>query len=121
MMQVQEGSFIPSKEGFNKVIKKFKENDKRNYDFLIKAGDKFKDAVYRLCRRMIEKEQFPRSFENTTLHQIYKGKGKREVLSNNRYIHSKEWLPRTAEALVVDNMKETILRGSSPYQIGGQP
>ena len=69
---------------------------------------------------MIEEEQFPRSFDNTTLHQIYKGKGKREVLSNNRYIHSKDWLPRTAEALVVDNMKDTILRGSSPYQIGGQ-
>ena len=30
MMQVQEGSFIPSKEGFTRVIKKFKENDKRN-------------------------------------------------------------------------------------------
>ena len=120
MLQVQEGSFVPSKEGFNRVVKKFKENDKRNYDFLIKTGDKFKDAVYRLCRRMIEEEQFPRSFDNTTLHQIYKGKGKREVLSNNRYIHSKDWLPRTAEALVVDNMKDTILRGSSPYQIGGQ-
>ena len=53
MMQVQEGSFIPSKEGFTRVIKKFKENDKRNYDFLIKTGSKFKEAVFRLCRRMI--------------------------------------------------------------------
>jgi hypothetical protein len=76
MLDVQEGSFIPSKEGFNRETKKFKENDKRKYDFLMKTGDNFKDAVYRLCRRMIEEEQFPRSFDNTTLHQIYKGKGK---------------------------------------------
>jgi hypothetical protein len=121
MMQVQEGSFLPSKEGFMRVIKKFKQNDKRNYDFLIKTGSKFKEAVFRLCSKMITEEQFPRSFDNTTLHQIFKGKGKREVLSNNRYIHSKDWLPRTVESMVVDNMKETILRGSSPYQIGGQP
>ena len=54
MMKVQEGSFIPSKEGFNRVIKKFMVNDKRNYDFLIKTGDTFKDDVYRLYKRMIE-------------------------------------------------------------------
>ena len=77
--------------------------------------------MFSLCKRMLEDESFPLSFDNTTLHQIYKGKGKKEALTNNRYIHSKEWLPRTVEAMVVEVMKEGILSNSSPYQIGGQP
>ena len=112
---------VPTKEVFNRVINKFKKNNKRNYDFLIRTGDGFKEAVFRLCKRMLEDEVFPASFDNTTLHQIYKGKGKREILSNSRFIHSKEWLPRTAEGMVVEVMKEVILSKSSPYQIGGQP
>ena len=53
---------------------------------------------------------------------IYKGKGGQEILSNNRFIHLKPWLPRVAESLVVgDGLKEPLITGSSIYQIGGQP
>ena len=121
MVDVGGRGFTPNKELFDKVVGKFKKNNKRNYDFLIRTGDKFKEAVFRICRRMLEDEIFPTSFDLTTLHQIYKGKGKKEVLGNSRYIHSKEWLPRLTEGMVVEVMKETILKKSSPYQIGGQP
>ena len=121
MKKCKDRGLIPSRQSFNRVIKKFKDNGKRNYDFLINSDEKFKEVVFRLCRRMLEEEEFPSSFDDTTLHQIYKGKGKKEILSNNRYIHCKEWLPRIAEGLVVDCMKDAILKGSSPYQIGGQP
>ena len=121
MQDFSDGGFVPNRELFDKVVKKFKRNNKRNYDFLIKTGDGFKEAVYRLSKRMLEEEVFPPSFEDTTLHQIYKGRGKKEVLSNSRYIHSKEWLPRLSEGMVVEAMKEVILKKSSPYQIGGQP
>ena len=33
----------------------------------------------------------------------------------------KDYLPRTCEALVVNKMKDDILKASSIYQIGGQP
>ena len=49
-----------------------------------------------------------------------KGKGSRLELGNNRYIHLKDWLPRTCDALIVDNMKPDILESSSIFQIGGQ-
>ena len=114
MHDSQESMFKPSRESFKRVLKKFKDNDKRNYDFLVKTGEKFKEGVFRLCRRMIEEEEFPCNFDNTTLHQIFKGKGKRDVLSINRFIHSKEWLPRTVEGMVVDYMKDNILKGASP-------
>jgi hypothetical protein len=38
-----------------------------------------------------------------------------------RFIHSKSYLPRTVEAVIVDAMKEDILDASSCYQIGGKP
>ena len=50
------------------------------------------------------------------------GKGRKEKLSDSRFIHSKNWFPRTAEAcLVEEGMKRQLLEGSSIYQIGGQP
>ena len=48
--------------------------------------------------------------------------GAADILKNSRFIHMKEgFLPRTCEALVVEKMKEPILKSSSKYQIGGQP
>ena len=53
---------------------------------------------------------------------IFKGgKGKKEVLSDNRFIHSKSWMPRLAEALLVEGgMKQPLVEKSTIYQIGGQ-
>ena len=68
---------------------------------------------------MITKEQFPVEFNMTTLHMIFKGgKGKKEILSDNRFIHSKTWMPRLAEALVVEEgMKKPLVENSTIYQI----
>ena len=75
-----------------------------------------------MCTIICCKEQFPNSFRETTLHMIYKGKGQREVLPNNRFIHSKFWLARTAEGCVVEEgLKGPLVKESSIYQIGGQP
>ena len=121
MLDVEGGGFIPSMNTFRKVVNKFDKSKKRNYDFLVRTGDKFKEAVFSLCRRMLMEEEFPRVFDKTTLHQIYKGKGKKEELGNSRFIHSKDWLPRLVEGIVVEEMKEDILAGASPFQIVGQP
>ena len=53
---------------------------------------------------------------------IYKGKGKREDLSKNRFIHSKSWFPRLVEGLVVEGaLKKPLVEKSSIFQIGVQP
>ena len=41
---------------FDEVLTKFKANNKRNYDFLMKASDDFKDSVFLLCKRIVESE-----------------------------------------------------------------
>ena len=58
----KEGEFRIDKVTFYKVIKKFSKSGKRNYDFLVKAGDNFKEAIYKMCERMFEEETFPKEF-----------------------------------------------------------
>ena len=41
----KEGVFRIDKVTFYKVIKNFSKSGKRNYDFLVKAGDNFKEAI----------------------------------------------------------------------------
>ena len=104
---------------FTKVLDKMRKNKKKTYDFLVKSGETFQKEIFNLCQRLISEEKFPSSFDKTTLHQIYKGKGCREILSNSRFIHSKDWLPRTCDFLVVEKIKPCIIKGTSKFQIGG--
>ena len=117
------GIFKPTKEAFDLLIHKFRKSRKQNYNFLIKASKGFQDIVFRFAQTMIEEEQFPVCFKETTLHMIFKGgKGRRHNLSANRFIHSKFWFPRLVEGLVVlEGLKKPLVNGSSMYQIGGQP
>ena len=117
-----EGEFEATKEVFDFNVNKFKKAGKKNYDLLTKSGQKFQDAVYNLCQKMFRFETFPETFTETTLHMIWKAKGRQTNLDSNRFIHCKPWLPRAAESLIVEGgLKEPLLQGSSIYQIGGQP
>ena len=119
-----DGNFAPNQETFDFLISKFKNSRKPNYHFLVRASPSFQNTVFEFCKIMIEQEEFPISFQETTLHMIFKGgkKGKRENLSDNRFIHSKTWWPRTVEGLtVLGGLKEPLISNSSIYQIGGQP
>ena len=116
------GTFEINKEIFEKVLAKFKGSIKRNYDVIVRADKMFQEKVYELCQIMIQKDEIPSEFRKTTLHMIYKGKGKREDLSKNRFIHSKSWFPRLVEGLVVEGaLKKPLVEKSSIFQIGGQP
>ena len=99
---LSSSTFGPSPATFEKLIKKFKKSRKRTYDFLTKADKKIQTSMYKFCSKMFQEEKFPNKFEETVLHMIYKGKGSREILSNSRFIHCKEWLARTAEGLIVE-------------------
>ena len=64
-----------------------------------------------------QKEELHQCFKETTLHMILKGgKGKKHILSDNRFVHSKFWFPRTVEGLVViGGLKEHLIGRSSIY------
>ena len=117
---VGEG-FKASKDVYDQVLAKFKSNNKRSYDFLIRASEEYKDSIFLLCKRIIESESIPDKFRESTLHQIWKRKPgtRKEDLDANRYIHCKDWLPRTVEAMVVKEMEPAIAAATSRFQIGG--
>ena len=102
-----EEGFEVEKSDFNNVVKKFESKSTKSYDFLLKAGDKYKDVMYKLCKKIVEREEFPLSFRKTVLYMIWKQKGPVDILKNSRLIHMKEgFLLRTCEALVVGIMKK---------------
>ena len=114
-------SFELKDDDFEKVIEKFKSKPTKTYAFWLKAGEKYQAAIFKLCKVMVEDEQFPSSFRKTVLYMIWKQKGAMDILSNNRFLHMKEVLARTVDALVVDQMKETLIKSATIYQIGGLP
>ena len=63
-----------SMEDFICTLDKFRKKDTNTYDFLIYAGDRYKNAVFQLCKRILLKEEIPTDFNNTTLQMLYKGK-----------------------------------------------
>ena len=56
---------------------------------LNKAGNRYKDAIFKYMKRIIDEEDVPFQFSETTLIAIWKGKGSPLDLNMNRYIHEK--------------------------------
>ena len=73
-MELTKGNFGVNKEHSEKVTGKFKKGNKRNYDFLVKSGDLFKETSFKYCQRMFREERFLEEFKETVLHMIFKWK-----------------------------------------------
>ena len=112
---------IIKKENFEKVVNKIKGKNKAFMRELVRAGDKFRDAIWRYTRALIRKEKFPKNFQKTECTALYKGKGSMKDLSSYRYIHCKHWLARLTDLLVVSELREDLLESVSPRQCGGMP
>ena len=48
-------------------------------------------------------------------------KGPMNLLKNNRFLHIKDVLARTVDALIVAKIKHSIVNSSSIFQVGGLP
>ena len=71
-----------------------------------------------MCR-IWDDEMIPGSWNFMTVVQIYKGKGLKELLENNRFIHTKPWMPKLFESIVVEKTKAKIVEKLSKFHIGG--
>ena len=108
-------------DDFDQVLAKFEKKDTRTYDFLIKAGGKYKHAIFEVCKRIISREEIPDSFHKTILFMLWKRKGLSFILKNNCFLFMKEVLFCVVDSLVVRVMKEPLISKLSIYQIGGLP
>ena len=70
---------------------------------------------------MWDKEEKLSKWEETTAHQLFKGKGRKSDLSNYRFIHTKEEIPKAFEHIVITKAKPKIITGCSKFQIGALP
>ena len=121
MKDTSEEGFEVTYDEFESVLEKFKMKSTKTYDFFIKSGDKYKMAIFTLCKRIIENEDIPDCFRTTTLYMIWKRKGPMDILKNNRFLHMKEVLARTVDSIVVRQMKQPLISNLSIYQVGGLP
>ena len=110
---VEEDTEI-SEEDFFSTLAKFESKNSPTYNFIVKSGLKFRMAIYKVCKRFIDSEEFPSSFDVTTLIQLPK-KGSQLFLDNSIFIHMKLWLPRLCEALAVRKMKENIIEAGTKF------
>ena len=83
------------------------------------TGLEFIMAIFKVCKRFINTEEFPNSFNITTLIQIPK-KGSLTDLDNSRFMHMKHLIPRLCEDVAVGRMKDEIISAGIKYQIGGK-
>ena len=109
------------KDDFDEIMRKVQKKNKPAYHILTKAGEGFQISIYKLCRRLIRDEDFPSVFNETLLKQLWKKKGRREDLNNQRYLHLKLWKSRVTESLVTGMMKNDIVKAGTKFQIGGIP
>ena len=109
-----------SEADFFLTVGKFESKKSRSYEFIVNTGLKYQLAILQLCRRFIRTEEFPSSFDLSTLVQLPKP-GSQLLLDNSRFLHIKLWAPRICEALAVREMKDAIFEAGTKYQIGGCP
>ena len=67
---------------------------------------------------MWHSENVPDNWHNSTLVQLFKGKGDRTVLDNFRHIHIKEEIPKLFGHLVMSASRDTLFKNMSKFQIG---
>jgi hypothetical protein len=85
---------------------------------LLKA---MKAALYKLCQVVWRTETQPDRWCKSTLVQLYKGKGLRNILDNMRHLHMKDEIPKFFGHLVVSASKEKMTSNMTKFQIGTKP
>jgi len=91
------------------------------YKFLLNSGQSFKNCFFTLFSRVWNTEVKPKQWRNTVIVQLNKQKGDINSFDSQRNIHTKDFIPKLFEGIVVDKSKELIISACSKFQIGGMP
>ena len=91
------------------------------YQFVINSGKGFQNCIFNLFLKVWETEKKPQQWRNTVIVQLYKKKGDISSFDSQRNIHTKDYIPKLFEGLVVDKSRKKIIESTSKFQIGGIP
>ena len=110
-----------TKDMFNQALKLLKKKGGGKYDSILKGGNSLVEAIFKLFQTVWNEEKKPDSWRDTTVIQIFKGKGLKEELDNKRHIHTKNEIPKLFSHILTNTMKPKIIENMTPYQIGAIP
>ena len=110
-----------TKEDFQNMLKKLKSKKAEKYKFMLRGGKSYLDALFCLHKKVWDSEDKPTVWENTNCTMLFKGKGLKSEFGNQRFIHSKEEIPKSFETMVIEKAKPKIIKKCSKFQIGGIP
>ena len=106
---------------YKAVTDKIKAKNKNVFNLFNRSGPAYKEAIFRLMAKLIQKEEVPREYIKTSLFQIWKKKGSALDLNNMRFVHLRCWRSKLMEALVTQTMKSNIVESTPKIQLGGMP
>ena len=104
---------------FMKAVYKIFQKRKSVYLDFINSGNDFKVAVFHLVNKIYQSGKIPESFHYTKLTKIYKKKGSVNEVTNYRFIHSKPWIAKLMEKIIVYQIDHQIKSSMPELQVGG--
>ena len=108
-------------EKFSKSLSELKKKNGKKYDFILKAGEAYTSALFKLYKSVWDSESFPEDWRRTTIVQLPKGKMDPADLDGRRNIHVKLDTYKHFGQLVMDEVKGDLHRNMSKYQLGTKP
>ena len=88
------------------------------YEFILKSGPSLKNAIYKLFVSVWKTERKPEEWRKTSIIQIPKGKTESGNLNNMRNIHLKEPIPKMFGHIIMNQVKEKLMKNMTKYQLG---
>ena len=123
MKEEDEGS-VPndiSDKDFNEFLKQISKKKKEKNQFILKAGNSYLNVLLAIYRKVWASEEKPSIWKNTTCIQLYKGKNRKDDFNNQRFIHTKEDVPKGFELILINKVKPRMIKNCSKFQIGAIP
>ena len=110
-----------SDDDFKEFLKQISQKKKEKNQFILKAGKSYHQVLLALYRKVWSSESKPSSWQKTTCIQLYKGKNSKDEFNSQRFIHTKEDVPKGFEQILMNKVKPKIINKCSKYQIGAIP
>ena len=119
MKEIIEDDVNFSNEPFLNSLQSIKKKGGDKYKFIVRAGQAYLAALFKLYKIVWKKEKKPDSWKNTVLIQLEKkGKKDKTDLDSRRHIHTKEEPQKFFSKIVTDVLKPNLFKELSPFQIG---
>ena len=106
---------------FMTVLKRVIRQKKGVFRDIIKSGKEFKYALFLFMNRIYSNEELPSQTVITWLTKIWKRKGSKGRLKDNRFIHMKEGFIKFLEKCIVEIISEKINEATPQMQAGSRP